>query len=126
MPTRGRRTGPGETAVEKPPETVSSDTAKAKPGRSGVSVSVKTATTVSPSESEIATVAYQLWIDSGRPAGSDQEYWFRAEAILKSAFVAKRDTGAESGMPAEFVWEGHWEIWESEWGGSRWIWDSKR
>jgi hypothetical protein len=20
-------------------------------------------------------------------------------------------------------WEGHWEAWEREWGGARWIWD---
>ena len=24
---------------------------------------------------------------------------------------------------SEFRWEGHWEVWEREWGGARWIWD---
>ena len=26
-------------------------------------------------------------------------------------------------MLAEFRWEGHWVVWESEWGGARWIGD---
>ena len=114
--------GPDATALQKSPGTISSDAAK------------KTAATVSPTESEIATVAYQLWLDNGCPVGSDQEDWLRAEATLKNALVAKwedlsrrpsiprRDTRTESEMPAEFRWEGHCEIWESEWGGARWIW----
>ena len=61
---------------------------------------------------------------------------FRAEAmLLKNALVAKCedllrrpstprcDTRTESEMLAEFRWEGHWEVWESEWGGARWVWD---
>jgi hypothetical protein len=102
---------------------------------STVRESVKTAATVRPAESEIATVAYQLWLDNGCPAGSDQEHWFRAEAILKNALVAKcedpsrrpsvlrRDLRTEFEIVAEFRWEGHWEVWESEWGGAQWIWD---
>src|ERR1035438_6684823 len=43
--------------------------------------SVKTAATISPTESETATIAYQLWRERGCPIGSDQEDWFRAEAI---------------------------------------------
>ena len=94
---------------------------------------MKTVATVSPTESVIATVAYQLWLDNGCPVGSDQEDWFRAEAMLKNALVAKRedlsrrpsiprcDTRTESEMTAEFLLEGHWEVWESEWGGARWI-----
>ena len=42
-----------------------------------------------PAKSEIATIAYQLWLDNGCPVGSDQEDWFRAEAMLNSALVAK-------------------------------------
>jgi hypothetical protein len=90
--------------------------------------------TVGPTESEISTVAYQLWLDKGRPVGSDQEDWFRAEAMLTNALVAKGDdpsirpsiqacdTSTESEM-VDFRWEGHWEVWEREWGGARWIWD---
>ncbi len=109
--------------------------AKMMPERSTACESVKTAATESPTESEIAKVAYQLWLDNGCPFGSDQEDWFRAEAMLKNALVAKSedlsrrlsiprcDTRTESEMLAEFQWEGHWEVWESEWGGARWTWD---
>ena len=135
MPRRGRRMGSDATALEESSETRSSDVAKLMPERSTVSASVKTAATVSPTESAIATVAYQLWLDNGCPVGSDQEDWFRAEAMLKNALVAKRedlsrrpsiprcDTRTESEMPSEFLLEGHWEAWEMEWGGARWIWD---
>lgn len=92
--------------------------------------------TVSPTESGIAAVAYQLWVNNGCPAGSDQEDWFRAEAMLKDALVAEcegpsrgasipLDTRTESQVVVAFRWgiRGHWEVWESEWGGARWIWD---
>jgi hypothetical protein len=32
----------------------------------------------------IAERAYALWENDGRPDGRDQEYWFRAEAELKT------------------------------------------
>jgi hypothetical protein len=115
---------------------MSSDAGKMTSERRTVSDSVKTTATVSPTESEIATVAYQLWLDRGCPVGSDQEDWLRAEAmLLKDALVAKcedlsrrpsisrSDTRTESEMLAEFRYEGHWEVWESEWGGARWTWD---
>jgi len=103
--------------------------------RSTVRESVKTAATISLTESEIASLAYQLWQDNGCPIGSDKEDWFRAEAMLKNARVAnckdlsegssiaRGDTPTEFEMLAEFRWEGHWVVWESEWGGPRWIWD---
>ena len=103
---------------------------------STVSEPVKTAAaTIGPTESEIATLAYQLWQDNGCPVGSDKEDWFLAKALLKSALVAKRQDlpgrpsvpgggiRTEFEMLAEFRWEGHWVVWESEWGGPRWIWD---
>ena len=135
MPRRGRRTGSGATTLQKSAKTVSSDATKTMPETSTVSESVQTAATVSPTESEIATVAYQLWLDHGCPAGSDQEYLFRAEAMLKDALAVKGaglsrrpsiprcDTRTESEMVAEFRYEGHWEVWESEWGGPRWTCD---
>ncbi len=135
MPRRGRKTGSGATALQKSAETISSDAVKMMPATSTVSESVKTAATVGPTKSEIATVAHQLWLDHGCPAGSDQEYWFRAEAMLKDALAVKgedlsrrpsiprRDTRTESEMVAEFRYEGHWEVWESEWGGPRWTCD---
>jgi hypothetical protein len=102
---------------------------------STVSEPVQTTATVRPTEDEIATLAYQLWLDNGCPVGSDQEDWFRAEAMLRTALIAtcevlsrhpsipRRDTRTESAILAEFPWEGHWEAWEREWGGARWIWD---
>jgi len=133
---RERRMGSDATALQESPETMSSGAAKRMLERSSESESVKTASAVSPTESEIAAVAHQLWLDNGCPVGSDQEHWFRAEAmLLESALVAKGEdllsrpsirrcgTRTESVMLAEFRWEGHWEIWESEWGGARWVWD---
>src|ERR1035441_1660947 len=138
MPRQGREVGSDATALQESSVTMSSDATKMMPEMSTGSESVKTAATVSPTESEIATVAYQLWLERGCPIGSDQEDWFRAEAMLKNALVAKcedpsrppsiprRDTRAESEMLAEFAlerWQGHWEIWAREWVGARWVWD---
>ena len=136
MPRQGRRTGSDATALQKAAETMPGNTVRMIPERGTLSESVKTAATVSPTESEIATVAYQLWLDEGCPVGSDQKHWFRAEAVLQNALVAecedlsrpsilRCDTRTEFEMLAEFPWEGHWEVWESEWGGTRWIWDSR-
>ncbi|MGA2075901.1 MAG: DUF2934 domain-containing protein [Terriglobia bacterium] len=106
------------------------------PEGSTVRESVKTPATVAPTESEIATLAHQLWQDNGCPDGSDKEDWFLAKAMLTSALVAKGqdescrpsahcgDTRDEFEMLAELRWEGGWVVWESEWGGARWIWNS--
>jgi len=137
MPRRGRRMGSDATAVLEPSETVSGDTARMMPERTTLGESVKAKATVNPTESEIAAVAYQLWVNNGCPAGSDQQDWYRAEAMLKDALVAKgegasrgaasipRHTRTESQVLVAFRWgvRGHWEVWESEWGGARWIWD---
>src|ERR1022692_742621 len=121
MPRRGRRMGADATALQKSSEAMSNVAATMLPESSTVSVSVKTAVTVSPTESEIATVAYQLWLDNGRPVGSDREDWFQAETMLKNALAAKckdpiprRDTRTDSEMMVEFRWNGHWEVWEME------------
>jgi Protein of unknown function (DUF2934) len=125
----------GATALQESSETMSSGLARMVPERTTVSELVKTAATVRPTESEIAAVAYRLWLNNGCPAGSDQEDWFRAEAMLKNALLAKCEdpselpsvprceTRTESEIVVEFRWEGHWEVWESEWGGARWTWD---
>ena len=135
MPRRGRRMGSDATALQEPSKTMSSGAATMMPESSIVSISVKTAATVDPTASEISTLAYQLWLDNGCPVGTDQEDWLRAEAMLKKALVAQYedlsrppslprcDALTDSEMRIEFRWEGHWEIWESEWGGARWIWD---
>ena len=120
---------------------MSSTAAKTMPERVSGSESVKTAANASPTESEIAAVAYRLWQDSGCPVGSDREDWFRAEAIFKNALVAKResrsgrplilgrDTRTEFETFVEFAskgWQGHWEVWAREYVGARWVWDRPR
>ena len=118
---------------------MASPATKMVPEMSPVSEPVKTSGIVNPTEDEIASVAYQLWLDSGCPiASADQEHWFRAEAMLRNALAAKcedlsrgpsipsRDTRTESEMLAEFaseVWQGHWEVWEREWVGACWVSD---
>jgi hypothetical protein len=37
--------------------------------------------------------------------------------------AASESVKTEPEMLAEFRWEGHWEVWESEWGGARWTED---
>jgi hypothetical protein len=84
-------------------------------------------------EGEIAMVAYRLWLDGGCPEGSSLENWLTAEAILQHAAAGaceepaeceplqQRAAGAEFLTLTDLQWEGHWETWEREWGGSRWI-----
>jgi hypothetical protein len=113
---------------------------KMAPQAGAFSERVKTALVVKPTENEIARVAYQLWLDSRCPIGSDQEHWFRAETMLTNALVAKRDdlsrrpslprcgTRSESKVVADLTseqGEGHWEVWEREWGCARWVSDAR-
>ena len=125
--------GSDAAALQESSETISSEAAKTMPERSTVSESVKAAATASPTESEIAAVAYQLWLDNGCPTGSDQEDWIRAEALLKNNLVKKgQDLSGGQSVPRDyprtelemlidFRWEGHWVVWQSEWGGPRWV-----
>lgn len=135
MPMQGRNMGSDATAHQKSSVTMSSDATTTMPEVGTVSESMKAGATVGPTESEIATAAYQSWLERGCPIGSDQEDWFRAEAMLQNALVLKCedqlsrpsipycDTRTESEILAEFPWEGHWEVWEREWGNNRWVWD---
>ena len=76
---------------------------------------------------EIAAVAYRLWLERGCPHGSDQEDWFRAEALLETALVVKGEAPSEvlDDFAAEIWQEGHWEVWEREWVGARWVLDPR-
>jgi hypothetical protein len=47
-----------------------------------------------PGHDEIAALAQKLYEDDGRPAGQDQDYWFRAERVLRERFGQPH--GAES------------------------------
>ena len=122
-------TRPMRLSVREEETTMARHATKMVPELSTVSEPFKTAGIANPTEDEIATAAYQLWLDSGCPIGLEQEHWFRAEAMLRYALAAKCedlskrpsvrrcDTRTDSGMLVEFRWEGHWEVWESEWGG---------
>jgi len=77
--------------------------------------------TVTVDESEVAAVAYQLWVEDGCPSGSDKQYWFRAETALKSALAPPSLPRRET--QSEMRWAGHWEVWEMEWLDNRWVWD---
>jgi hypothetical protein len=115
---------------------MSNDIAEGTLERSTASESVKTASTVRPTECEIAIVAYLLWLANGCPDGTDRQDWLQAEAMLNAALAAHsesqsqspsspcRDTRSGYEILAEFRLEGHWEVWESEWGGARWVCDS--
>jgi hypothetical protein len=137
MPREERITGSDITVLLKSPEPISSESAQLLSQASTVCESAKSAAPVGPTDSEIAALAYQLWADNGCPEGIDQENWTRAEATLKAAFavayeslsgrtsVPSGDIGAKYEILAEFRWEGHWETWESECGGARWVCDSE-
>ncbi len=38
-----------------------------------------------PPPDKIATRAYEIWQESGRPQGKDQENWFKAERELRGS-----------------------------------------
>ncbi len=128
--------GPDITVLLDSPERISRDAAERMPERDTASESVRTAATARPTESEIATVAYLLWLVNGCPEGTGQQDWLQAEAMLNAALAAQREgpsrrasvscrnTPTEDEILAEFRLEGHWEVWESEWGGARWVCDS--
>jgi hypothetical protein len=139
MARQGRRSGQAAPVLAESSATQSGAAAKMAPENSRmVRESPETAETVSPTETEIAAVAYQLWLNHGRPVGTDRADWFQAEAMLKDTRVTKSedlaghstisqcDTVAGSEILLQFRWEGHWEVWESEWGGARWFWDLGR
>ena len=102
---------------------------------------VTTMGVINLTEDEIAEVAYRLWLYSGCPIGSDQEHWFRAEEILRTALASRcedlsrrsplrrsdgfGETATVAGLTWD-QWDGHWEVWEREWGHAQWVWDVRR
>ncbi len=44
-----------------------------------------------PSQEAVASRAYELWEEAGRPADSAQKFWFLAEMELESRFFAEED-----------------------------------
>jgi hypothetical protein len=37
-----------------------------------------------PANEAIASLAYQLWLERGRPEGSPEQDWFRAQDLLRA------------------------------------------
>ena len=54
-----------------------------------------TSRTSSHTPEAIATAAYYHWINAGKPAGRDQEFWLKAETELKSPGGATTNTPAK-------------------------------
>ena len=52
---------------------------------------IKTRDSLTSRDEAIAKLAYQLWLERGRPVGCPEEDWFRAEQLI--------DAGAEAGSP---------------------------
>jgi hypothetical protein len=50
---------------------------------------------------EIARCAYLLWEHEGKPAGRDQEYWFRAQEQLTQAETQVKPVTRAAADPAE-------------------------
>ncbi len=44
----------------------------------------------SPPPDKIASRAYEIWLESGRPEGQDQENWFKAERELRAGRVGQQ------------------------------------
>jgi hypothetical protein len=53
-----------------------------------------------PSQEEIATRAFFLWENAGRPAGQSSTFWLRAEAELRAISQAKAEAAAETALKA--------------------------
>lgn len=45
-------------------------------------------TTIRPNYEDVAVLAYSLWEGRGRPQGTPEEDWFKAEEILSANGVA--------------------------------------
>jgi hypothetical protein len=41
--------------------------------------------TIRPSDAEIATKAYEIWLSRGQEMGNDQQHWFEAKQQLQRA-----------------------------------------
>lgn len=129
---------PEPTIAPEPPETTHCDTAETRLERSAVSEGVEAPTVLGPTEREISELAFQLWVENGCPEGTAQADWLRAETMLKAAFAAAYESllsrtsipgweeDGEDEVLVDFRWEGHWESWEREWGGTRWVSDPGR
>ena len=75
---------------------------------------MKTRVSDNSTDSELAAGADQKSLENGCPDGS---------GAGEPPSVVRCGTRPDSEMTVEFRWQGHWEVWEMEWGGPRWVWD---
>ena len=47
----------------------------------------------------------------------------KCEGLLRDPSISRGETRTDTETLVEFEWEGHWEAWEREWGGARWVSD---
>ena len=61
--------------------------------------------TPEPSHLDIQRLAYQFWEDRGRPWGSSEEDWFRAERELRHHFgpYLRRYLGPSAALPLSSI-----------------------
>jgi hypothetical protein len=48
-----------------------------------INASKQTVKSTPPSNVDIATRAYELWLESGKKEGNDQQHWFEAKRQLQ-------------------------------------------
>ncbi len=56
-----------------------------------------------PTREQVAALAYAIWEDRGRPAGSDVACWVEAERELKGSIASTPLPLAEKDIAAEFA-----------------------
>lgn len=62
-----------------PPATSKKNGGKAAPAPATASPAASV-----PGRDPVAERAYEIWVESGRPQGKDQDHWFQAERELKA------------------------------------------
>ncbi|MBI1335505.1 MAG: DUF2934 domain-containing protein [Phycisphaera sp.] len=78
-----RKTSSTSSASTSKKNTVAKAPAKRASTKAAVKTNGKTKVqTVLPTQDQIATRAYEIWVAKGRPEGQDHENWKQAEAEL--------------------------------------------
>ena len=70
---KGQTNSPNRGSVKSTPAATAS-TASSKPTRQAATL---------PSDADIATKAYEIWLSRGQETGNDQQHWFEAKRQLQ-------------------------------------------
>jgi hypothetical protein len=54
-----------------------------------------------PSDVDIATKAYEIWLSRGQESGNDQQHWFEAQLQLQSILVSPQPGAEKARMDAD-------------------------